>query len=349
MDGLTQDTIGTTSDGKPVDRFTLTSRDGATLRVIALGATATGLTVPDRNGDVGDVLLGFDTVAEYETNVPYFGCTVGRVANRISNARFHLQGADYELAANLPPHHLHGGIQGFHKALWDAEPASRDTGPAVRFNYVSADGEEGYPGELTTQVLYQLTHDCALRIEYEAITTRATPVNLTNHAYLNLDGHNGGPILSNLLTIHADSYTLPAEDGIPTGEIAPVEGTPLDFRNATAVGDRIDQLAGGYDHNFVLDRAEDRAVEPLPAAEVYCPNSGRLMTLLTTEPGVQLYTGNLLGPLLGKGGIVYQNRGALCLETQHFPDSVNKPQFPSVILRPGEVYRQVTEYRFSTR
>ncbi len=349
MDGLTQDIIGTTGDGKPVDRFTLTSRDGATLRVIALGATATELTVPDRKGDVSDVLLGFDTVAEYETNLPYFGCTVGRVANRISNARFNLEGVNYELAPNLPPHHLHGGVRGFDKALWDAEPASRDSGPAVRFNYISAAGEEGYPGELTTQVLYQLTHDNTLRIEYEAITDRATPVNLTNHAYLNLAGHTAGPILCHVVTIHADSYTLPAADGVPTGEISPVEDTPLDFRHATPVGDRIDKLAGGYDHNYVLDRADERALEPLPAAEVYCPNSGRLVTLLTTEPGVQFYTGNFLGPLSGKGGCVYEKHSGLCLETQHFPDAVNKPHFPSIILRPGEVYRQVTEYRFSTR
>ena len=347
MDGLEQDILGNMADGSAVKRFVFANRTGSRMSVIALGATVTELWMPDRDGALRDVVLGFDSVPEYEANPPYFGCTVGRVANRIANARFELDGQTYELAPNLPPHHLHGGVRGFHQALWEAEPAERDSGPAVRFSHVSPDGEEGYPGELTVQVLYQLTDDNSLRIEYEAICNRPTPVNLTNHSYFNLRGHDRGSILDHTVRIDAETYTHPDGVGVPTGEIRSLDGSPLDFRVALPVGARIEQVLGGYDHNYVLASGDDVTIEPRVVSEVVDPSSGRRMILRTTEPGVQFYTGNFLD-CSGKGGASYERHCALCLETQHFPDAINKPHFPSVVLRPGEVYRQVTEYEFST-
>ncbi len=341
-----QESFGTTSDGKIVERFTLTNKNGTIARFITLGATLTELHVRDRGGELADVVLGFDSIADYETNIPYIGCIAGRVANRIAAGRFTLDGVDYQLAVNYGSHHVHGGIKGLNKVLWQAESTEHPAGPAVRFTYLSPDGEEGYPGNLALAVTYVLTEDDALRIEYEATTDRATPVNLTNHAYFNLSGAASGPVLDHVLTLRAATYTVPDDTGLPTGEIRPVSGTPLDFAQPVAIGARIAQLAGGYDHNYVLDHGGGDT--PELSAEVYDPRSGRLMQLLTTEPGVQFYSGNFLDGVKGKFNAVYEKHHGFCLETQHFPDSVNKPHFPSTILRPGETYRQVTMYRFSS-
>ena len=346
MNGIERDTFGTTGDGQPVERFTLTNGSGAVLRLIALGATVTELRVRDRSGELSDIVLGFDDVPGYETNVPYFGCTVGRVANRISKGRFTLDGVEYQLAINEPPSfHLHGGDVGFNKRLWQADVVDRAEGPAVRFTYVSPDNEEAYPGELSVAVVYILTHEDGMRIEYEAHVDRPTPVNLTNHSYFNLSGHAAGSIREHVLQLHAREVT--DTDSGPPGGMVTVVGTPLDFARARAIGERLDQVEGGYDHNYVLDHGGCDA--PELSAQVYDPASGRVMEVHTTEPGVQLYTGNFLDGVPGKSGAVYQQHAGLCLETQHFPDSVNHPEYPSVILRPGQSYRQVTEYRFSTR
>ena len=346
VDEVVKDGFGKTSDGQTVERFTLTNKSGTMARVIAYGATLIELQVKDRDGNLGDVVLGFDNFGQYEKESPYFGCTTGRVANRIAGGRFTLDGVEYELAVNNGPNHLHGGLKGLDKVIWEGEQVEREDGPAVRFSYLSADGDEGYPGNLSIGVTYVLTQDDELRIEYEATTDRATPVNLTNHSYFNLAC--AGDVLGHILTLHAGFFTEPDETLIPTGRILPVAGTPLDFTRPAVVGGRIARIdIGGYDHNYVIDRkeGEDLAL----TAEVYEPGSGRVMELLTTEPGVQFYSGNFLDGLKGKGGAVYEKHYGLCLETQHFPDSINQPDFPSVVLRPGETYRQVTVHRFSTR
>jgi len=346
MDDIVRDTFGKTGDGKAVERFTLTNEKGTVARLITYGATLTELLVRDRDGNPGDVVLGFDTFEQYEKESPFFGCTTGRVANRIARGRFILDGVEHELAVNDGPNHLHGGIRGLDKVIWEAGPVAREDGPAVRFAYLSPDGEEGYPGNLSIAVIYVLTGNDELRIEYEATTDRATPVNLTNHSYFNLAG--AGDILGHILTLHASVYTEPDETLIPTGRILPVAGTPLDFTRPATVGGRLGRVdIGGYDHNYVIDRkeGEDLAL----TAELYDPESGRVMELFTTEPGVQFYSGNFLDGLKGKKDAVYEKHHGLCLETQHFPDSINQPEFPSVVLRPGETYRQVTVHRFSTR
>ena len=342
-----EDIFGKTSNGKMVRRYTLKNRQGSILKVIELGATATELHVADREGNFADVVLGFETVAEYERNEPYLGCTTGRVANRITGGRFELDGAEYQLALNFGKHHLHGGVVGLHQRLWKGRPFEHAAGPSVRFTYLSPDGEEGYPGNLSIAVVYVLTHGNGLRIEYEATTDKPTPVNLTNHSYFNLSGAGAGTIYDHMLTLHADRATERGEDGIPTGEIVPVAGSPLDFTMPKRMGEDIGGLEVGYDHNFVLNHGA--VDQPELSAEVYDPKSGRVLQLFTTEPGVQLYTSYYMEPMAGKGGVEYKPFQAFCLETQHYPDSVNKPQFPSIVLRPSETYRQITEYRFSTR
>ena len=344
---VTRDTLGTMSDGRAVERFTLTNDRGSMLRAISLGATATELHVRDRDGELADLLLGFDTVAEYEANPPYMGCTTGRVANRISNARFELDGVAYELARNFGEHHLHGGNIGLHQRLWSGETVAHDLGPAVRFTYLSPDGEEGYPGNLSIAVTYVLTEEDGYRLEYLATTDKATPVNLTNHSYFNLSGAGAGSIFDHVLTIHAAKATERGEQGVPTGAIVPVTGTPIDFSRPKRIGADVDKIEVHYDHNFVLDHGGGD--EAALSAEVFDPASGRVMQLFTNEPGVQLYTSYYLEPTKGKGGATYDQFHGLCLETQHFPDAVNKPDFPSIVLRPGETYSQITEYRFSTR
>ena len=345
MSGIERGTFGTTADGSPVERFTLTNGDGTRLVLSAFGATAVQLWTRDRRGELADVVLGYDEVAGYEANAPYLGCTVGRVANRISGGHLEIEGEVYQLALNEPPSlHLHGGAVGFDKRLWRAEPLSGQ--PSVRFTYISPDGEENYPGEVATSVTYTLTEAGGVLIEYEATTDRVTVVNLTNHSYFNLSGHGAGTVRGHELIIHANAITEGDADGVPTGPLAPVADTPLDFRDWHTVGERLDQVEGGYDHNYVLDHGQ--CDEPRPSAEVRDPASGRRLEVFTTEPGVQLYTGNFLDGVAGKDGAVYQQHGGLCLETQHFPDSPNRPEFPSILLRPVEVYRQTTEYRLST-
>ena len=349
MTEVQRDEYGTTADGQAVDLFTLTNAHGTTARLITLGATVTELHVRDREGNLGDVVLGFDSVADYVVNPAYFGCVVGRVANRVSNARFTIDGVTYEVAANFEArHHIHGGIVGFTHKVWNGEVIARESGAAVRLDYLSADGEEGYPGNLSIAVTYQLTAEDGIRLEYEATTDKPTPLNVTNHTYFNLSGHDAGKVLDHVVRIDADFGTEHGGDGIPTGQILSVAGTPIDFRQPTPIGDRIGQLESGYDHNYVL--AGESRPEPVLFGEVYDPAGGRVVEGFTTEPGVQLYTSGFLATDRSKGGgSGYGQFEGFCLETQHFPDAINKPHFPSVVLRPGQTYRQITEYRFSTR
>ena len=343
-----RDAFATTTDGSAVEIFTLTNRGGLEARVMTYGATLVAMKAPDAHGAFADVTLGFDSVAEYESDKNQnLGCTTGRVANRIAAGRFTLDGKTYELATNNPPNHLHGGPKRrLGMVVWSANPQATSDGPAVKFTYESPDGEEGYPGNLSVRVTYTLTHNNELRIDYEAKTDKATPVNLTNHAYWNLAG--GGSVLNHELMVAADHYTPADDNSIPTGKIEPLMGTPLDFTTPRLVGARISELeqtaAKGYDHNYVLRPGDGLKL----AARLGDPPSGRSMEVHTTEPGVQLYTGNNLRGDAGKGGRRYERRGALCLETQHYPDSVNRPEFPSVILRPGQTYSQTTVHRFLT-
>lgn len=339
------DLFGRMPDGRPVRLFTLTNAHGLMARVTDYGTIITELHVPDRAGRLGDVVLGFDNLAQYLAVHPYFGCTVGRVANRIARGRFTLDGKEYTLAINNGPNHLHGGLVGFDKAVWQAEPLP---GPVagVKFTHVSPDGDEGYPGRVDVTVAMSLTDANALIIEYTAATDRATPVNLTNHSYFNLAGE--GNVLGHELLLSAETYTPADETDIPTGVIAPVQGTPLDFTRPTPIGARLDKVPDhghGYDHNVVVTRVGGGLTV---AARVFEPVTGRAMEVLTTEPGLQLYTGNYLdGTLTGKRGIRYLQHAGLSLEAQHFPNSVNHPGFPSTILRPGGTYRQTTVYAFS--
>jgi aldose 1-epimerase len=343
--------FGKLPDGTAVDLYTLTNPAGTRVKIVTYGGIVTELHVPDRNGKLDDVVLGFDNLQDYLAGHPYFGAIVGRVANRIAKVKFTLDGKPYTLAVNNGPNALHGGLKGFDKKVWKAKTRDVANGVALDLSYVSRDGEEGYPGTLSTTVTYTLTNDKELRIDYEATTDQPTPVNLTNHSYFNLAGAaSGTKILDHQLMLAADKYT-PADDTlIPTGEIAAVARTPLDFTAPTAIGARIDQIPasiGGYDHNFVL-RGGGGKLEL--AARVTESKSGRVMEMFTTEPGVQFYTGNFLdGKLKGKGGTSYQKHQAFCLEAQHYPDSVNHPNFPSVILRPGETYKQTTVYKFSAK
>lgn len=338
-------------DGRMVSLFMLTNASGGQVGITEYGGIVVSLKVPDRHGQFGDVVLGFDTLDAYVADTPYFGAITGRYANRIAGGRFSLDGTDYELAVNNAPNALHGGIKGFDKVVWNGAPNAE--GDGVAFKYVSADGEEGYPGTLTAQVTYTWTDDHELRIDYEATTDKPTVINLTNHSYFNLKDGGASPILDHELMIDSDSYTPVDETSIPTGELAALEGTPLDFRQPTAIGARIgddhEQLrfGAGYDHNYALNQESESLAL---AATVYEPESGRVMEVLTTEPGVQFYSGNFLdGHHVGKGGVAYEHRSGLCLETQHFPDSPNQPEFPSTVLRPGETYSTQTVYRFSTR
>ena len=345
MAELEQSVYGTAPDGRQVDLFTLTNAAGLRARVIPYGAILVGLEVPGRDGKLADVTLGYDTMDGWVNDTSYLGATVGRCANRIAFARFTLEGTEYTLAANDGPHHLHGGIVGFNKVVWGAEPVRAEDAAGVKLTYLSPDGEEGYPGSLAVTVVYTLTDAGELKIEYTATTDRPTIVNLTHHSYWNLAGPAAGDVLGHELMIAADHYT-PVDAGlIPTGELAPVAGTPMDLTVPTAIGARIDQVAGGYDHNYVL-----RGGGELPlAARVREPASGRVMEIHTAEPGIQFYSGNFLdGTITGKGGVVYHKHQGFCLEAQHYPDSPNQPDFPSVVLRPGQTYRQTTGHRFST-
>jgi aldose 1-epimerase len=337
--------FGKPADNTEVTLFILSNANGVKASLMNYAATLVALEAPDRNGKLADVALGFDTLGGYiDFNSPYFGCIVGRCANRIANGRFQLDGKEYRLATNAGNGHLHGGRKGFDKAFWDAEALL----PSVKFTYHSSDGEEGYPGNLTATVTYTLNENNELSIEYSAAADKPTPVNLTNHTYFNLAG--SGTILGHELLIASTRY-LPVNDALlPTGEIHPVKGTPMDFTTSTPIGGRIRQLKSdpvGYDHTYVLEN-DGRKIKL--AARVSEPQSGRVLEVYTTEPGVQFYTGNFLdGTISGKGGRAYHQHTGFCLETQHFPDSVNQPTFPSVILKPGQQHRQKTIYRLGAQ
>lgn len=323
---------------------------GIEVRVLDYGGLVLSLTTPDRNGALKDIVLGFDHVSDYEQNAPYFGALVGRYANRVADSTFTLDGVTHHLAANDGPHSLHGGAVGFHKALWQAEPTQRTDAAGVVLTRTSPDGEDGYLGTLSVRATYLLTNQNELVIDYVATTDKATPINLTQHSYFNLAGHDAGEVLDHTITIDADAF-LPIRAGlIPTGVLQPVADTPFDLRQPVRIGARIDEndqqltLGGGYDHNFVIRREGPGLVH---AARLVDPRSGRAVDVATTEPGLQFYTGNALdGTTTGKGGHVYRRRSGLCLETQHFPDSPNQPSFPSTILQPGATFTSRTVYTF---
>jgi aldose 1-epimerase len=350
--GIKSEAFGKTSGGAQVTVYTLSNAKGVEARIMNRGGILVSLKVPDRQGTIGDVVLGFDTLDGYLKENPFFGAIVGRYGNRIAKGHFTLDGHEYTLAINNGENALHGGLKGFDKQLWTAKPGETKDGPSLTLSYVSKDGEEGYPGTLTATVTYTLTNANELRIHYHATTDKPTVLNLTNHSYFNLAGQGNGDILGTHLTINADRFT-PVDKGlIPTGELRSVEGTPFDFRKPTAIGARIEQpeeqlkLGGGYDHNFVLN---GQAGTLRLAARATDPKSGRVLEVLTTEPGVQFYTGNFLdGKIVGKGGKTYGRRYGFCLETQHYPDSPNKPSFPSTVLRPGATYDTTTVFKFST-
>ena len=348
QNAVKRETFGTMPDGTRVERFTLTNASGIELNAISYGGIITSLRVPDRSGRLDDILLGFDNLDGYLRDNPFFGAIIGRYGNRIARGAFTLDGTTYKLATNNGPNHLHGGNKGFDKVLWEAVPVPGRN--AIAFTRTSPDGEEGYPGSLRVRVTYTLTDANELIVDYSATTDKATPVNLTQHSYFNLAGHASGDILGHQLMLNADRYTPVDETLIPTGELAPVAGTPFDFRKPTAIGARIDQdtvqlkHGKGYDHNWVLNR---KGAGRQLAARVIEPKTGRTMEIATTEPGIQFYSGNFLdGTLTGKGGAVYKHRTGFCLETQHFPDSPNQPKFPSTILRPGSEYKTSTVFTF---
>jgi aldose 1-epimerase len=344
---ISKDSFGTTSEGVAVDIYTLRNANGCEARITNLGGIVVSLKVPDRQGKLGDVVLGFDNAADYAKS-PYFGALIGRYGNRIAKGTFTLDGKTYKLATNDGPNALHGGVKGFDKVVWTATPQNGDE-PALALDYVSKDGEEGYPGTLTVKAVYTLTKDNALKLEFTASTSAPTVVNLTHHSYFNLAGQ--GDILGHEVMIAASRFTPVDSTLIPTGELRPVKGTPFDFTTPTTIGARIGQgdeqlkFGKGYDHNWVIDKP---AGELGLMARVTEPQSGRVMEVLSTEPGLQFYSGNFLdGTLKGKGGWVYQQRSAFCMEPQHYPDSPNKPAFPSTVLRPGDTYKNTIIYRFS--
>ncbi len=347
---MKKEPFGKLSNGDPADLYTLTNANGVAVSITTYGGRVVSLKVPDKKGTVADVVLGFDSLDGYLGDNPYFGALVGRYGNRIAKGRFTLDGKVYKLFVNNGPNSLHGGKIGFDRVLWTSADKSTTDTPSVELRYTSKDGEEGYPGTLATIVTYSLTPQNELKIEYKATTDKDTVLNLTNHTYWNLAGAGEGDILGHQMTIVASKFTPVDKTLIPTGELKSVEGSPFDFRTATAIGARIDKddqqlkFGGGYDHNWVLDSTGGTLAR---CALVLEPNSGRTMEVLTTQPGVQFYTGNFLdGTIKGKGGKVYPRRGALCLETQHFPDSPNKPNFPTSELKPGEEYKYTTVYKF---
>ena len=347
-DKVEKSSFGKLPNGTEIEQYTLTNSKSAVAKVITYGGTLTELWTSDKAGKNADVVLGFDNLAQYAGEHPFFGATVGRYGNRIAKGKFSIDGKEYSLFLNNGPNSLHGGNVGFNRKVWKAEPVPTLHGAAVKFTYVSADGEEGYPGTLTVDVTYELTDDNALKISYHASTDKPTVVNLTNHSYFNLSGAGSGDILKEVLQLDADRYTPVDDTLIPTGELKSVEGTPFDFRKPTPIGARNSQIPGiaGYDHNFVLNGTAGKLRK---IGEVSDPASGRAMEIWTTEPGVQLYVSlGLNGSIKGIGG-AYPQFGALCLETQHFPDSPNHPKFPSTVVRPGKDYHSETIYKFSAK
>ena len=340
--------FGQTPDGQEVRLYSLRNAKGLKADIMTYGATVVTLEVPDRDGRLGDIVLGYDNLNGYVKNSPYFGSIVGRYGNRIGKGTFTLDGVAYDkLATNDGENHLHGGVKGFDKVVWQDEPVQRPDAVGVKFTYLSKDGEEGYPGNLACSVTYALTEDDELQISYEADTDKTTVVNLTNHSYFNLAGQGTGDILGHELMIDADKYTVVDEGLIPTGENRAVKDTPMDFTVSASIGSRIEQTGMGYDHNYVLNSGGGSLAL---CARAYEPTTGRVMEVYSTEPGIQLYTGNFLdGSVTGKDGKKYEKHYAFCLETQHFPDSPNKPEFPSVVLNPGQKYATATVFRFSVR
>ncbi|MGI4864907.1 MAG: aldose epimerase family protein [Janthinobacterium lividum] len=345
--------FGKTNEGTAIQLFTLKNEHGLTAAISTYGAVLVSLMVPDRNGKMGDVVLGYDDLTGYlGKQNSYFGGTIGRYGNRIKLGKFTLDGKAYQLPINNAPNTLHGGNVGFNRRVWSATPGTSADGPTLTLTYHSPDGEEGYPGAVDAKVVYTLTNTDALRLDYTATTDKPTVINLTNHSYFNLGPGQAKDILGHELTLNADRFTPVDNTLIPTGELKPVAGTPMDFRQPHTIGERLAQVPGaapgGYDHNWVLADKMRTSLEP--AATVYEPLSGRTMAVYTDQPGIQFYSGNFLdGSVKGKGGTVYPQHYAIALETQHFPDSPNEPKFPSTVLRPGETYHSTTEYRFGVR
>jgi len=351
---VTKQLFGKLDDGSNVDLYILENKNGVQIGVITYGAIVTFIRTPDAKGNINDIALGFDNLEQYVTSNPYFGAIVGRYGNRIAKGKFSLNGMDYTLAVNNGENHLHGGKKGFDKVLWNLKDIKTDEhSTSVELTYFSKDGEEGYPGDLTVNVIYSLSNNNEWKAQYTATTTKETVVNLTNHTYWNLAGQGSGDILQHQIQIEADKFVAINTGLIPTGELKDVKGTPMDFTKPIAIGDRIDEkyeqleLAKGYDHTWVLRK---QGFPPSLVATVTEPNSGRILEIFSSEPGVQFYTGNFLdGTKKGKENRIYQKRFGFCLETQHFPDSPNKPQFPSVVLRPGDTYNTTTIYKFTTK
>jgi aldose 1-epimerase len=341
-------TFGVTQAGEQVHQFILTNSDGSSAILINFGATLARLLIPDKHNRRGDVILGFDNLKQFEDESPYFGATIGRVGNRIAQGLFKIEEQHYAVPINNGPNHLHGGFKGYDKRIWNADTIMTTDGPSVRFTLRDPDGSEGYPGNLDVTVIYSLTNGNAIKIQYFASADKPTPINLTNHAYFNLKDGGVSDVLGHILQVNSDFYTPVNETLIPTGAIAPVKGTSFDFTQPKQIGTDIKTTGGnpaGYDHNLVL-RSQDASLAK--AADVYESQSGRRMEVWTTEPGVQFYSGNFLnGSIKGRQNAVYNQYNAFCLETQHYPDSINQPKFPNTVLRPGKIYRQITEYRFS--
>ena len=360
-DEISAQAFGQTKDGQTARIFTLRNRNGCEARITDYGAIVVSLTMPDNKGQMSDVVLGFDSLAEYLTDAyaescPYFGSTVGRYGNRIALGRFSLEGKQYQLTINNKLNTLHGGTRGFDKRLWEGKPLTSDDGPALQLQYVSRDGEEGFPGTLTATAIYTLTNNNELKVDLEAATDKTTVVNLTHHSYFNLKGEGSGTILDHEVTLHAAKFTPVADAGaIPTGELREVKDTPFDFTTPHKIGERIGQddsqlkYGLGYDHNFVID-GDYLSGKPRSVAHVYEASTGRVLDVESTAPGVQFYTGNFLdGTLVGKSGKAYGKSFGFCLEPQDYPDSPNQPAFPSAVLKPGETYRNSIVYRFSVK
>lgn len=347
---ISKQSFGKTADGTPVDIYTLTNSSGAEAKITNFGGKVVSLKMPDKNGNFADVVLGYDSIPDYEKDAFFFGGIIGRYGNRIAKGKFLLNGIQYTLAANNGGNHLHGGIKRFDVSVWSAKSFADKTGARLELTRLSKDGEEGYPGNLSVKVVYTLTENNELKIDYSAATDKDTIINLTNHSYFNLAGAGSGTILNHRIQINADRFTPTDSNSIPTGELQSVTKTPFDFRAPIAIGARIEQqneqlkFGGGYDHNFVLNK---KAAELSLAARVYEPTRRRVLEVLTTEPGIQFYAGNFLDNVNGKSGRIYNKREAFCLETQHFPDSPNEPKFPSTVLKKGQTYSSTTVYKFT--